>query len=253
MRAFIQRHYFFLRRLHSLLGIIPFGGFLLLHLFLNSRTAQGTAQYQWVPDTLDQIPFLWAIEIFGLLLPMLTHAGLGVMIALMADYGGPAKMRSYWEHWGFIFQRVSGALLLVLLLIHLWQTWWQHIALKMAPMFEGTEPQHFDIYGLMNNLVYNNAWLVVYALFVVLAAFHFGNGIYNFAYKWGFATSRPSQRAAIALGLGVALLCVGLGFTSLWGLRFSPHAREAEARGYGVEQEPYHAPGGLQSGSYPTP
>jgi succinate dehydrogenase / fumarate reductase cytochrome b subunit len=241
MRSFIRRHYFFLRRLHSLLGIVPFGAFLLIHLLLNSRTAQGAAEYQWVPDTLDQIPFLWAIEIFGLLLPMLTHAVLGVMIALMADYGGPAKMRSYWEHWGFIFQRISGAILLVLLLIHLWQTWWQHFTLKV-------KHEEFDIYGLMNNLVFNNAWLVVYALFVVLAAFHFGNGIYNFAYKWGFASSRTSQRGAIALGLGVALLCITLGFTSLWGLRFSPWAREARvapASDYGTDS-------GMQSSAFPT-
>jgi succinate dehydrogenase / fumarate reductase cytochrome b subunit len=228
---FVRRHYFFLRRLHSLLGIIPFGGFLLMHMLLNSRASQSAASYQWVPDTLDQIPYLWAVEIFGLLLPMLTHAGLGVIIALSADYSGPAKMRSYAEHWGFIFQRVSGVLLLVLLLTHLWQTWWTHQVIKLAPVLhlDGV-PDHFDIMAVTSGLLSNNGWLVVYALFVLLAAFHFGNGIYNFAYKWGITTSRPSQLGAIALGMGVALTCIVLGFTSLWGLRFSTWGEEAAAR-----------------------
>jgi succinate dehydrogenase / fumarate reductase cytochrome b subunit len=225
MRDLVREHYFLLRRLHSLSGIVPFGGFLLMHMFLNSRAAQGRAQYQWVPDTLDQIPYLWAIEIFGLLLPMLFHAGLGVIIAVNADYGGPAKMRSNAEHWGFIFQRASGVALLVLLVTHLVQTWWVHMALKLPAMLHpGTEPGAFDIYCHKNHLFNRGAWIVVYALFVVLAAFHFGNGLFNFAFKWGFATSRASQRGALALGIGTALLCIVLGFSSIWGLAFSPWA-----------------------------
>jgi succinate dehydrogenase / fumarate reductase cytochrome b subunit len=190
-----------------------------------------------VPDTLDQIPYLWAVEIFGLLLPMLFHAGLGVFIAVNADYGGPAKMRSYAEHWGFIFQRVSGVTLLVLLLIHLWQTWWQHQLVKLGPVLHpGAPAGHFDIMAVTSGLLSNNGWLVVYALFVLLAAFHFGNGIYNFAYKWGFATSRASQRGALALGMGVALVCVVLGFTAIWGLRFSAWGEEAAARAHPISQ-----------------
>jgi succinate dehydrogenase / fumarate reductase cytochrome b subunit len=233
IRELVRQNYFFLRRLHSLSGIVPFGGFLLMHMFLNSRAAQGRAEYQWVPDTLDQIPFLWAIEIFGLLLPMLFHAGLGVVIAVNADYGGPAKMRSNAEHWGFIFQRVSGVLLLGLLVTHLFQTWGPHMALKLPAMLKpGTPLEHFDIYGHMNKLLGTGPWLLVYGLFVLLAAFHFGNGIFNFAFKWGLATSKASQRGALALGMGVALLCVVLGFSSIWGLMFSPWADDSAAASY---------------------
>lgn len=234
MRNFVRNNYFLLRRLHSLSGIIPFGGFLLLHMFLNSRAAQSPEAYQWVPDTLDQIPFLFAIEIFGLLLPMAFHAGLGVIIALNADYGGPAKMRSNAEHWGFIFQRVSGVLLLVLLVVHLMQTWWPHVMVKLPNMLDPAQPHgEFDIYGLMNGLFSHSGWIVVYGLFVVLAAFHFGNGLYNFAFKWGFSTSRASQKGAIALGLGVAFLCIYMGFSAIWGMAFSPWAQDYDPGAHG--------------------
>lgn len=229
---FVRQHYFLLRRLHSLSGIVPFGGFLLVHMLLNSRAAQGAAAYQWVPDTLDQIPYLWAVEIFGLLLPMLFHAALGVVIALNADYTGPAKMRSNAEHWGFIFQRVSGVTLLVLLVFHLAQTWWVHQTLKLQELAHPGSGAHFDIMATTSGLLSSNGWLMVYALFVLLAAFHFGNGIFNFAFKWGFTTSKMSQRGAQLLGAGVALTCVILGFTSLWGLRFTPWAEEGAARAH---------------------
>jgi hypothetical protein len=36
----------------------------------------------------------------------------------------------------------------------------------------------------------------------------------------------------MALGFGVALICIVLGFTSLWGLRFTPWAEEGAARAH---------------------
>jgi succinate dehydrogenase / fumarate reductase cytochrome b subunit len=217
MQELMRKNYFLIRRTHSILGLIPFGGFFLMHMFLNSRTAQSPEQYQWVPDTLDQIPYLWAIEIFGLLLPMLAHAVLGVWIAVSGDYGGPSKVRSFAGNIGYIVQRITGVVLLVMVSYHVFQTWWVHKQVAMA----GDE---FDIYAHMNGIVQNPLWLGLYALFVAMAAWHFGFGIYNFAYRWGFTTSRASQRAALALGLGLGLLGLIMGYASLWGLSMSEWA-----------------------------
>jgi succinate dehydrogenase / fumarate reductase cytochrome b subunit len=219
MQELLRKNYFLIRRTHSILGLIPFGVFFLMHMFLNSRAAQSPEQYQWVPDTLDQVPYLWAIEIFGLLLPMLAHAVLGVWIALSGDYGGPAKVRSFGGNIAYIIQRVTGVLLLVMVSYHVWQTWWVHKATELAG-------EHFEIYPHMSGIVESPLWLGLYAVFVLIAAWHFGFGVYNFAYRWGFATSKNSQRAALALGLGLGLLGLIMGWASLWGLAFSPWAKE---------------------------
>lgn len=219
MREFYRKNYFLIRRLHSLLGIIPVGAFFLVHMFLNSRAGQSPEQYQWVPETLDEVPYIWAVEIGFILLPILFHAILGAVIVWQGDINSTKPALGWYANHAYTLQRVSGVILFVMIFWHLWQTWWVHTSLKL----EG-RAHEFDIYGLMAGIVENNVWLALYALFVVLAAFHFGNGIYNFCYKWGVTTSKASQKWAIGVGLAVGLIGVILGFSSLWGLRFAPWA-----------------------------
>ncbi|MCB1217995.1 hypothetical protein KDL44_11420 [bacterium] len=228
MSAANQKHYFLLRRLHSLSGIIPVGAFFLLHMFLNSRAAQSPQQYQWVPDFLDQIPYLWALEIGGIFVPILFHAILGVYIATKAEHNVLRPKHGWAENWGYTFQRITGALLFIMILVHLWQTWWVHTRIKLDNASNGTHTE-FEIYSLMNGLL-KDSWVMtaLYALFVLIAAWHFGNGIYNFACKWGFATSRESQRFALTLGLGIGAIGVVLGFASIWGITLAPWASAAQ-------------------------
>jgi succinate dehydrogenase / fumarate reductase cytochrome b subunit len=227
MTAFLDRHYFMLRRLNSLLGIIPIGAFFFVHMFFNSRAGQGPAQYQWVPDTLDQVPFLIVVELFGILLPILLHAVLGVWISTRADYHLPSATRTWYGNTAFILQRWTGIALFVLIGIHVTQTWWKHQSLKLAAArgtITGTEAE-YDIYGNMHSLLSNPLWATVYVLFVLLAAWHFGNGIFNFAFKYGLTTSTASQRWTYAIGMLIALACLGLGLFSIWGLTLSDWAQ----------------------------
>lgn len=226
MSSFIEQRYFLFRRLHSLSGIVPVGAFFLVHMFLNSRAAQSPEQYQWVPDTLDQVPYVWAVEIFGILLPILFHAVLGVVIARQGGVVQGREIRGKYESLAYKLQRVTGIALFVLILLHLWQTWWVHQSIKIGNALHPEQGlREFDIYGLMHGYTQNFLWLAVYALFVLIAAYHFGNGIFNFACKWGFASSKGSQRFALVLGLAIGGLGLWLGYSSLWGLTFSPWAK----------------------------
>jgi len=230
VQGFLDKHYFMLRRLNSLLGIFPVGVFFLAHMFLNSRAGQGPAQYQWVPDTLDQVPFLIVVEVFGILLPILAHAVLGVLIALRADYHLPRATRGWYGNFAFQAQRWTGIALFVLISLHVWQTWWHHQQIKLAAMHGGTAT--YDIYGSMHSLLSNPLWAVIYALFVFMAAWHFGNGIYNFAFKYGLTTSTASQRWTYAVGMGVALIGLILGLVAIWGLTLSDWAQQLAAAGH---------------------
>lgn len=228
MRQFYLANYFLLKRLHSLLGIIPVGAFFLVHMLLNSRAAQSPEQYQWVPDTLDEVPFIWAIEILFILLPILFHALLGVIIVWQGDPNAHKRAYSWYINWAYLLQRYTGVALFILIAIHLYQTWWVHTWLKLQG-----ENEAYNIYGLMHGIVQSPFWLIVYALFVLIAAYHFGHGIFNFVYKWGITTHKVAQRWAIAVGLLIGLVGIVLGWSSLWGLRFSPWAYEVIARAAG--------------------
>jgi succinate dehydrogenase / fumarate reductase cytochrome b subunit len=227
MTAFLDRHYFMLRRLNSLLGIIPVGAFFIVHMFFNSRAGQGPEQYQWVPNTLDQVPFLLFVEIFGILLPILTHAVLGVWISTRADYHLPGATRGWYGNLAFQLQRWTGIALFFLIVVHVIQTWGEHMRIKLGAasgQLTGHEAE-FDIYGNMHAIMSSPLWLAIYVLFVLIAAWHFGNGIFNFAFKYGLTTSATSQRWALGIGLGIGLLCLAMGLVSLWGLTLSEWAQ----------------------------
>jgi succinate dehydrogenase / fumarate reductase, cytochrome b subunit len=226
MRKWYLRNYFFLRRLHSLLGIVPIGAFFLVHMLLNSRAAQSPQQYQWVPDTLDQIPFVWAIELGLIIAPIVFHALLGAVIVWQSEPNAHKPALGWYANWAYLFQRYTGVALFVLLVVHLAQTWWVHWLIKIGNALNPQEAREFEIFSHMNGILQNPAWLAVYVLFVIIAAYHFGNGIYNFAYKWGATTSKSSQRWAIACGLFIGVIGAWMGLASVWGLRFSPWANE---------------------------
>ena len=145
MRKFYETNYFFIRRLHGLLGIIPIGAFFLVHMFLNSRALQSREAYQWVPDTLDQIPFIWAIEWGFIILPIVFHGILGAFIVFWGEYTAHKPALSFYANWAYVLQRITGALLAVLLVIHLLQTYF----VKVAAHRYG---EHYDIYGTMHTL-----------------------------------------------------------------------------------------------------
>jgi succinate dehydrogenase / fumarate reductase, cytochrome b subunit len=218
MRLFYEKNYFLIKRLHSLTGIVPIGAFFLVHMFLNSRASQGRAQYQWVPDTLDQVPFIWAVELGVILLPIVFHALLGAWLVWEGDLTPPKPAMAWYSNMAYLLQRVTGVLLFVMLFWHIATTWWVHTRLKL------TGGGEFDIFGTMARILQQPAMLILYGLFVVIAAYHFGNGIYNFTYKWGITTNKRAQKWSIAFGLLVGFVGIWLGFASLYGLALSPWA-----------------------------
>jgi succinate dehydrogenase / fumarate reductase cytochrome b subunit len=68
----------------------------------------------------------------------------------------------------------------------------------------------------------NPLYLALYVIGILAASFHLGNGVWNFACKWGIAVSVRSQRAfgwlgaAIAVAFSVAGLAIIAGFYYNW-------------------------------------
>lgn len=85
MSASIDNRHFVLRRLQSLLGLVPIGAFLVFHLWESSQVRLGASHYnEAVAGALQQINYLPAIEIFMIALPIPFHACYGLVIVRQA-------------------------------------------------------------------------------------------------------------------------------------------------------------------------
>ncbi|NUO16286.1 MAG: succinate dehydrogenase, partial [Planctomycetaceae bacterium] len=72
-----ERH-FYLRRLHSLSGVVPVGVFLLQHMYSNALSLWGPGVYDEHVHFLIYQPLVLLLELFVVFLPLAFHAGLGV-------------------------------------------------------------------------------------------------------------------------------------------------------------------------------
>src|SRR3954466_4425291 len=100
-----DRTYFTLKKLHSLSGVVPTAGFLIFHLFENSKSVAGQAAFNETVGSIRSQPYLYFLEI-GLIAPIVFHALLGIYIARTAKHNvGSYGFRA---NWMYSFQRATG-------------------------------------------------------------------------------------------------------------------------------------------------
>ncbi len=196
---------FVVRRLHSLSGVVPLGLFLVEHLWTNARAIAGEGSFARGVADIQRIPFLPAVELFGIFLPLAFHALWG--IAFMRTSRPNALRYSYAHNWLYVLQRVSGIVAFFFIVAHLWE-YRVHKAL-----FGLRSEAFYDTLSAHLSSTAGGVPLLALAYVVGLAAvvFHFANGLWGFACTWGLAVSRPAQRRVgiVASLLGVLLFGVG--------------------------------------------
>src|SRR5262249_50588356 len=175
-----------LRRVHSLMGMIPLGVFLVEHISVNAFALAGAQSFRRAAAALGGIPMLAALEVAGIALPLLIHSLIGVLIATEL----PERGSHEWPKRREIGQRATGLLLLPYLIYHVWAT-------RLSP---DVLQRHADLFDLMQKQVRGPGGLAFHAIGVALAAWHLGNGLPGFAERWGFARTPPAARAAARVG-----------------------------------------------------
>jgi len=259
--ALLDRHYFLLRRLHSLSGIVPIGVFLIGHLttnssiiwgVLNGRAARhaegagplgtGVATFQEEVSWINNLPFLLLIEI-TLWVSIGFHAALGVYYA-RTGRSNTARY-AYQDNWRYTLQRLSGYVALLYIFYHVatlrwgW-TWlvpggakWSHeyASSTLAMALRGSE----DAYTVGGMVV-----VAFYFLGVTASVFHFANGLWTAAITWGLTISAQAQRrwGAICAALGVVLM--GMAWSSVVGFALLD---PADAR---MVEDRLHGPGPVE-------
>ncbi|MBI4237885.1 MAG: succinate dehydrogenase [Deltaproteobacteria bacterium] len=191
--------YFWLRRLHSLLGVVPIGAFVLEHFFSNSYAFQGPEAFDRMVVDLQGLPLVVGLEIGLIGLPIFFHVALGIVIT--ATGANNFLRYNYYRNWMYFLQRVTGGFALLFIAYHVWTT---RIAAAMSN-------RHFTYRDMQQLLAPEWAqWL--YAIGILSVTFHFANGLATSLITWGITVSPAAQRRASAVSWFVF---VGM---ATWGL-----------------------------------
>lgn len=189
---------FFNRKLHSLLGVIPVGIFLVQHLIINHFATRGAESFNKASEFMGALPFRYLLEIFVIFLPILYHAIYGLYIAFQAK---PNQGRfGFFRNWMFTLQRVTGVIVVIFIAWHVWETRVQ--AALGAPVN----------YDMMADILSSPFMLGFYIVGVVSTIFHFANGLWSFAVSWGITITPRSQQIStyVTMAIFVALTIVGI-------------------------------------------
>ncbi|HLR79128.1 MAG TPA: succinate dehydrogenase cytochrome b558 subunit [Bacillota bacterium] len=196
-----HREYFY-RRLHSLLGVIPIGVFLVQHLVVNHFAVYGEESFNKAAGFMEGLPFRIVLETFIIFLPILFHAVLGVYIVFVAKNN--VGKYSYGRNWLFMLQRVTGVITLIFIAWHVWET-------RVQVGLGNVEVN----YSLMEGILSNPFMFVFYLVGVLSTTFHFSNGLWGFLVSWGFAQSPKSQKVITYVTMLVFLAVSYIGVRTL--------------------------------------
>jgi succinate dehydrogenase / fumarate reductase, cytochrome b subunit len=189
-----------LRRLHSITGLLPVGGFLVFHLWTNTASARGADAYDLAARRLQELPFTLAAEILLIALPLALHAVYGLYLAAATDPGSPRPTPA--RRALSRFQRATGVVVFVFLFFHLWT----------ARLVQIREHSSVDLFRLIQAAL-GSPWIsALYFAGVLAAVAHLAAGVWTFADAWGLLKTRNAR--AVTGAAAVVVFAV----LSIWGI-----------------------------------
>lgn len=206
-----QGYSFWLRRLHSLSGIVPVGLFLIEHFVSNAFATNGPAAYTKQVDLLTSFPFVVGLELFGIWLPILYHGLYGFYIW----YRGDSNVGEYpWAgNWLYTSQRWTGAIAFFYMVWHTWHLRFTgvHILSHPGAAFGKVQAE------------FQNPWAVAfYAVGILCASWHFAYGLWLFAAKWGITPGEGARRKFAYVCIVIGLIFVAVGAATMYSFLNTP-------------------------------
>jgi succinate dehydrogenase / fumarate reductase cytochrome b subunit len=200
-----SRTSYILDKLQSLSGVIPIGAFLAEHFWSNSYALVSVGKYNQVSEELQQIPWRIIVETCVLFIPILFHGLYGIYIWWKGKSN--ALGHPWMANWLYVLQRWTGIIAFIFIGWHLY-----------TERFLGHGVTSYA--DVQRNMM--NSWYVAfYIVGVTASSFHLGNGLWNFACKWGIAVSANAQRVAGWVGAAVAIAFTVAGVAIVIGLHYA--------------------------------
>ena len=186
---------FFVRRLHSLLGLVPIGIFMCLHLVLNSGAFGGAVEYVNTIEFMRGMPFIIVMELALIAAPIIFHAFYGIYIVYLS--GNNVLRYKYLRNWFYLLQRVTAIIVTIFVLFHV-------LTLRILTESSVDVVATFAAY-LQNPLIF-----VLYAIGVIASVYHFANGLFTLLITWGVIQGPRAQK--IFQGITIAIFAL----MSIW-------------------------------------
>ena len=196
---------FFLKKAFSLLGILPLGVYVILHLYHNNASLSGPEAYDRYLVESRSMPFYLTLAVVFVYLPVLFHGVYGLLLIGRSRPNYPAH--SYFRNLKYFLQRLSGIGLLLFIPAHVYKT-------KIETALQG---RTMDFAHMSEGM---HEWLTfaVYVLGITGVAFHLANGVWSFMYSWGISPGPQSQRRWEIASIFLFLIILALGFSAIGGL-----------------------------------
>jgi succinate dehydrogenase / fumarate reductase, cytochrome b subunit len=213
-----QGNSFLWRRLHSLSGIFPVGAFLTEHFVSNMFATKGWgtpaswAAYNKQVAALTGLPLLFLVELCFIYIPLLYHSLYGFYIW----YRGNSNVGEYTYvgNWVYTTQRWTGGIAFFYMAYHT-------ATMRFMGPHIVTNPD-LAFWKVQNALVGHPGIVVLYAIGVIAAAWHFGAGLFLFTAKWGIFTGEQARERFGKVCVAITLLFVLMGLASLGAFLSAP-------------------------------
>jgi succinate dehydrogenase / fumarate reductase cytochrome b subunit len=190
----------------SLLGVVPLGVYVVMHLWTNMHSLFGAEAFDAALRESREKPAFIALEIFGLGLPIVVHAWLGIRALLRSRYNNATY--GTLRNLKFLLQRLSGLGVLLFLGAHV-------VKARLMPAANGTH----ETWAGMHEAFCEVPTLVVYSLGMLGISFHLGNGLWGAGMTLGLTVGPKAQkRMEWVSGLFFVVLLVMSGL-AIYGFR----------------------------------
>lgn len=194
-----KRSNFFIRRLHSFLGLIPVGIFLCVHMLLNSTALGGAVTYLNTISGMRGVPFIILAELGIIAIPMIFHAAYGFYVVYLAKNN--AFKYTYLKNWMFYLQRITAIITSIFVLFHVF-------TLRIFTT------DSVDVIVTFTQMLQNPICFVFYLIGVISSVFHFSNGLFTFFITWGVIQGPKAQKIfsvlSVLIFLAMSLLVVAI-------------------------------------------
>ncbi len=212
------RHEFVIRRLHSLLGLMPLGGYLCFHLATNAAIIDGPETFQRRADQIHVLgpTTLVLLEWSVIFLPILLHGLVGLVIVTRGRRN--LGHYPYRENFRYTLERATGVVAFLFIIWHVFHMhgwfrieWWAH---NVAEPLGGAKFDPIDAPATAGAAL-QASWMVAaaYLMGTLAVVYHLSNGLWTAGITWGVWTSPEAQRRAslpcLVLGVGLAVVTVG--------------------------------------------
>ena len=210
---------YFSRKLHSLIGDIPLGGFFVVHALANFQAFErGPEGFQNAVNFINGMPLVLLLEIVLIYIPLLFHGIYGLYVAYQSN-SNTGRFK-YGRNWAFTAQRVTGVLTFVFVTWHVYET---RIQVYLGNV------SHDELGNHMHQIATNPVIFILYIIGVLAASFHFSNGVWAFLISWGITVGEKAQRVSSKICMGIFVAIAAMFILSLVAFRGEQFSEAANA------------------------